>query len=81
MLNLGFIYGHKRDKYNHPVIVIDCGLILKNEDKIDLLVGATNFFIDYTINKAMIPGQIENWTAIFDMNAVGLTKMSSKHIQ
>ena len=27
-LELGFIYGHKRDKYNHPVIVVDCGKIL-----------------------------------------------------
>jgi len=42
---------------------------------------ATNFFLDYVINKAMIPGKIESWTTIFDLKGIGATQMSNKNIQ
>ena len=45
------------------------------------MVRATNFFLDYTINKAMLPGKIESWVAIFDLKTVGTTQMSNKNIQ
>jgi hypothetical protein len=32
------------------------------------------------ITKGMVPGKIENWTAIFDMRDVGVTELPSKHI-
>jgi hypothetical protein len=34
---------------------------------------ASNFFLDHVINNAMIPGQIENWTTIFDLKGIGAT--------
>jgi hypothetical protein len=42
---------------------------------------ATNFFLDYTIQHAMVPGKIESWTTIFDLNTIGTTQMSNKNIQ
>lgn len=50
-------------------------------DKIDNIVAATTYFLDHVINKAMIPGKIESWTAIFDLRDVGTTQMSNKNIQ
>jgi len=29
----------------------------------------------------MVPGKVENWTAIFDLANVGITEMPTKHIQ
>ena len=49
--------------------------------QIDRLVSATNYFLDHVISQAMIPGKIESWTTIFDLNGVGTTKMTNKNIQ
>jgi len=81
ILREGIIYGYKRDKCFRPIIMINCEKILKNANKIDLLVSATNFFLDYVINNAMVPGKIESWTTIFDLNTIGATQMSNKNIQ
>lgn len=81
MLRQGVIYGYKRDKMQRPIIIVDCAKILKNASQIDLLVMATNFFLDYTIQHAMVPGKIESWTTIFDLNTIGTTQMSNKNIQ
>jgi hypothetical protein len=39
-----------------------------------------DYFLHYVITKGMVPGKIENWTAIFDMRDVGVTELPSKHI-
>jgi len=80
MLNEGIIYGHKRDICMRPVIVVNCKKILQFANQIETVVSATNFFLDYVINKAMIPGKIESWTTIFDLNGIGATQMSNKNI-
>jgi hypothetical protein len=51
------------------------------QNQIDALVATTNFFLDYVINKAMIPGKIESWITIFDLRTIGATQMSNKNIQ
>mmetsp|Transcript_11069 Transcript_11069/g.18523 ORF Transcript_11069/g.18523 Transcript_11069/m.18523 type:complete len:167 (+) Transcript_11069:146-646(+) len=81
MLSQGIIYAHKRDLKHRPIVIVDCEKILKMADQIDLLVSATNFFLDHVISKAMVPGKIENWTTIFDLRSVGATQMSNKNIQ
>ena len=47
----------------------------------DELVATTNYFLDYVIIRAMIPGKIENWTTIFDLKEVGASQMRNKMIQ
>lgn len=48
-------------------------MILKSADKIDQVVAATTYFLDHVVTKAMIPGKIESWIAIFDLSNVGST--------
>ena len=48
---------------------------------VDRLVAVTNFFLEYIINYAMIPGTIESWTAIFDLKDVGVTEIPKDRIQ
>lgn len=81
MLCTGVIYGHKRDKMFRPIIIVNCAKILEMESQIESIVAATNYFLDYVINRAMVPGKIENWTTIFDLNAIGASKMRNKNIQ
>ena len=46
-----------------------------------MVVAATTYFLDHVVNKAMIPGKIESWVAIFDLTNVGTTQISNKNIQ
>jgi len=64
-----------------PVIIVNCAKILEMDDRIDELVATTNYFLDYVITKAMIPGKIENWTTIFDLKDIGASQMRNKNIQ
>jgi len=71
ILATGVIYGHKRDDSFRPIIHISCAKILKMAGEIERLVAATNYFLDFVISKAMIPGKIESWTTIFDLDTIG----------
>lgn len=45
------------------------------------MVYLANFQIDYVIRHGLIPGKIENWTVILDMNNVGLTQIPKSLLQ
>jgi hypothetical protein len=32
-----------------------------------------NYLLNFVLDNCMIPGRIENWTTIIDMNGVGIT--------
>jgi hypothetical protein len=36
--------------------------------------------MDHAVQKAMVPGKIENWTTIFNLDDIGLTQLGSKNI-
>jgi hypothetical protein len=54
--------------------------IINSQVSIEHLVVVADYFLHYVITKGMVPGKIENWTAIFDMRDVGVTELPSKHI-
>ena len=39
----------------------------------DKLIQMTDFFLNYVITKAMVPGKVESWTCICDLANVGAT--------
>ena len=47
---------------------------------VDRLIAVTNFFLEYVIKFAMIPGKIESWTCIFDLKDVGVTEIPKDRI-
>jgi CRAL/TRIO domain len=63
-----------------PIIIVNVRQIINSGVGIEHLVRVTDFFLHYVITKSMVPGRIENWTAIFDMRDVGVTELPSKHI-
>jgi hypothetical protein len=48
---------------------------------VDQLVYLSNFYIDYLIRNLLIPGQVENWTVILNMDNVGLTQIPKTLLQ
>jgi hypothetical protein len=63
-----------------PIIVVNVRKIIDSKVEMETLVAVCDFFLNYVITKGMVPGKVENWTAIFDLANVGLTEMPTKHI-
>ena len=80
-LELGVLYGYKRDMKMHPVIFINVRRMLDTGIELDRLVAMGDFFLNYVISNAMIPGKIESWTCIFDLKDVGVTEIPKERIQ
>ena len=79
-LELGVVYGVRRDVNMRPVIIINVRRMVDSRIPVDRLIALTNFFLEYVIKNAMIPGKIESWTCIFDMKDVGVTKIPKDRI-
>ena len=80
-LELGIVYGVRRDKNMRPVIIINVRRMIDSRISVDRLLALTNFFLEYVIAYAMVPGSIESWTAIFDLKDVGVTEIPKDRIQ
>uniref|UniRef100_A0A7S3I3Q3 CRAL-TRIO domain-containing protein n=1 Tax=Favella ehrenbergii TaxID=182087 RepID=A0A7S3I3Q3_9SPIT len=64
-----------------PVIIINVRRMIDSRIPVDRLISLTDFFLEYTIAHAMIPGAIESWTCIFDLKDVGVTEIPKDRIQ
>ena len=71
---------HGRDCHFRPIIVVEAEKANELMDKMgytfEELSQALLFFMNYIVNYMLIPGQIENWFLICDLNNIGVTKMS-----
>lgn len=78
ILNSGLMYMSGRDNFFRPIIIVNACkisyLIQKLNIDMEDIQKAVAFFINYIINFQMIPGQIENWLIISDINRVGITE-------
>ena len=77
ILNSGFIYTMGRDKRFRPIIVIDFrkyySLILKAYESRDSSINLVNIFVYYfnfIIEKMMLPGQIEQFNIIMQIDGM-----------
>lgn len=48
--------------------------------KADVMIAACTYFMDQVTTTHMVPGKIENWVTIFDLENVGTMKVSNKNI-
>ena len=79
ILNSGLIYMHGRDCHFRPIIVVEAEKANELLDKLgytlDEIIQALLFFMNYIVNYILIPGQIENWFLICDLNGIGIRKL------
>ena len=80
-LEKGVLYGMRRDKMMHPVIIINVRRLIDTKMELESLLGMADFFLNYVIENAMVPGSIEAWTCIFDLKGVGVTQIPKDKIQ
>ena len=80
-MELGIIYGVRRDKNQRPIIVINIRRMIDSAIEADRLINLVNFFLHYVIEHAMVPGQVEAWTCIFDLKDCGVMELPKDKIQ
>jgi len=75
----GFLYCHGRDRNFRPNLVCRAESYLANLKKFsyDNWLNAIVFFTEYVINHMLIPGQVETWNIIADLNNVSLLSLPS----
>jgi hypothetical protein len=74
LVKTGFLYVHGRDRFCRPTIVCRAHGYISNLNKYsyDEFLSAVVFFMEYLINFLMVPGQIECWNIINDLNGVSI---------
>jgi hypothetical protein len=79
LLNCGFIYIHGRDINFRPIKVINVihYLNLKEKYIFEDWMNCIIYFMEYSINNLLIPGQIENWDIIMDVTGINLIFLPS----
>ena len=64
-----------------PVMIVSVRKLIDANVGLEMAVNVADVFVNYVIKNSMVPGRVENWTAIFDMRDVGVTELPSKHMQ
>ncbi len=79
-LELGVIYGVRRDINMRPIIIVNVRRIVDSKISVERLLAVSSFFLEYVIKYSLIPGSIESWTCIFDLKGVGVTEIPKDRI-
>lgn len=74
-LKSGLIYHFGRDNRFRPIIVMRTKLLSESDLTNEEIKLTLAYFIEYMLENAILPGQVENWVTITDMTGVGLTNV------
>jgi len=71
-LHEGIMYIHGRDRMYRPIVVFNAYMIDPKKAEADDLINGLTYFFEFLINHILLPGQVENWIFILDLNNVGI---------
>lgn len=77
-LDEGLFYLHGRDKNYRPLNIFDPRVIIGKKADRDEVIMIVHFVFQYIINNMFIPGKIENWVSLMDLNKIPLSKLPRK---
>jgi len=69
---------YKRDKSFRPIFVLDVARLKKAKISPEQALNMSTFFVQFLITRVLVPGKVENWTAIVNMKDVGITEVPKK---
>eukprot|EP00931_Biecheleriopsis_adriatica_P061130 TRINITY_DN36748_c0_g1_i1.p1 TRINITY_DN36748_c0_g1~~TRINITY_DN36748_c0_g1_i1.p1 ORF type:complete len:598 (-),score=123.51 TRINITY_DN36748_c0_g1_i1:425-2218(-) len=78
-LSNGFMYWHGRDRMCRPCLVIRLARMGEMANDKERAVKLTLFVLEYALRFAMVPGRVENWVVLLDLQNV-LSVISIFHI-
>jgi hypothetical protein len=79
LLNSGFMYIHGRDNNFRPIVVLQVKVYMELRKNFiyDDWLSTVIFFMEYLVNNMLIPGQVENWNIITDLEGVSILTLPS----
>ena len=79
ILTEGSIYIHGRDHYFRPILVLNIAKCSFKKHSIEEYTMGICFLLEYMIENMLLPGKVENWVVIADMESqsIGLSHFKS----
>mmetsp|Transcript_70981 Transcript_70981/g.82631 ORF Transcript_70981/g.82631 Transcript_70981/m.82631 type:complete len:412 (+) Transcript_70981:14-1249(+) len=74
-LQKGIVYFFGRDCRMRPILVMNGHLMNPKYVDIDIFIESLTFLLEYVIRELLLPGQIENWHVVGDLNGCGITEL------
>lgn len=75
ILNSGVMYLHGRDHRFRPLLVLNVAKLDLVKNNVYDYCNLLCFLLEFAIQKLMLPGQVENWVVITDLNNQGLSDL------
>ena len=75
IINSGFLYVCGRDIKHRPIVILNVRKIVDQNQPIEVIEAATAYFFDFLARKLLVPGQVENWTMLIDLNDVSMMSL------
>lgn len=77
----GYIYLHGRDRSLRPICINDSGVISRNNFEVEDATKVNWFVIYYLIDRILVPGKVENWIMVNNLDGLSMTKIPTKYIK
>jgi len=76
-LDIGVFYIHGRDNRFRPITVLNGAKIDPSnyDNDPDLIIDAITYHLEYQLHHFLLPGQVENWIYIMDLEGMGITTL------
>lgn len=74
-LKAGLIYYVGRDHRFRPILVLRANMLNQLNLTSDQIKQTFTYFIEHILENAILPGQVENWIIITDLDGIGLTNV------
>lgn len=81
LLDSGIIYIHGRDHRYRPLIIINTSKIDLSASSLPQICDLVCFVLEFTVCNLMLPGHIENWIIITDLNNQSLSNLPFTEIK
>lgn len=75
IMNSGFLYVHGRDNCYRPLIFFNPGLFTSIDCDLEDWEKFGVFYMEFLINKFLLPGKVENWNIIVDFGDLSMTNI------
>lgn len=78
LLHKGIHYNHGRDRNFRPIMIFKSKIMTDSHVDFDEAVNATFYSALYVITNLMVPGKVENWRLIIDLDNLAMGKIPFK---
>ena len=80
-LKSGFLYVCGRDHKHRPVLILNVRQLVDHNYATEVIAATTAFFCDFVVKKLLIPGRVENWIMIIDLDDISMTSLPVKKVR